>query len=357
MAATPLKQASSTKLKDLLEALAASIGEAITSLIGLEIELQGEELVMHDAKSLADSLPRTSVLARSTLGSDDKTVNMLIELPDAVAMAGLLMMTPEDTINERRQEDAFIDEDAAAFGELGTVIATSVANVLTDKGLGAEVSFDRHVTLAPGGQSDLLANGQQVAFGFRMKMGEYPESNGSVVVDMQTAEQWNGSPLETEAGDASVAADEGKPTTSRFEDDGLDSIPEAPIRGVLSAFAISGEVFKLMRKSCRRVGLELKRHGKNEIPNPAAHRNQIVMLDIVPGEDRRFDWCRRIKEMSDTTKVVLLIHHPSRQRVTQAFLSRADAIVGFPCDESQLSQKLGQLLADLPSPDPASDDG
>ena len=84
-----------------------------------------------------------------------------------------------------------------------------------------------------------------------------------------------------------------------------------------------------------------------------------VTLDVPPGEERRFDWCRRIKDLSETTKVVVLLQHASRQRVTQAFLSRADAIVGFPCEEPQLSQKLDQLLADLcngPSDGAPSDD-
>jgi hypothetical protein len=51
---------------------------------------------------------------------------------------------------------------------------------------------------------------------------------------------------------------------------------------------------------------------------------------------------------------VLLILHPSRQRVTQAFLSKADAIMGFPCDEQQLSQKLTSLLGNAPVVSPAA---
>ena len=108
---------------------------------------------------------------------------------------------------------------------------------------------------------------------------------------------------------------------------------------------IQGDALRVVRLSCRRVGLEVARHGRGEIPNPAAHRNEIVVLDVPPGEERRFDWCRRIKDLSETTQVVVLLHHPSRQRVTQAFLSRADAILGYPCDEPQLSQKLDQLLS------------
>jgi CheY-like chemotaxis protein len=167
-----------------------------------------------------------------------------------------------------------------------------------------------------------------------------------VLLDAATAETWNKAPLTIVA--------EGVPPRpgSRTEEESLESIPAAPIRGTLAAFVMQPEVFRTLRLSCRRVGLDMRRHGRGEIPNPAAHRNEIVLMDVPPGEDRRFDWCRRIKELSDSTRVVLLIHHPSRHRVMQAFMSRADAIIGYPCDESQLSQKLGTMLDHQPSEPP-----
>jgi len=88
----------------------------------------------------------------------------------------------------------------------------------------------------------------------------------------------------------------------------------------------------------------------------AGVRNEIVVLEVPASEDRRFDWCRRIKDLSDSTPVVLLLRHPSRQRVTQAFLSRADAILGFPCEEPQLSQKLDTLVPPQASPPDSADD-
>lgn len=61
-------------------------------------------------------------------------------------------------------------------------------------------------------------------------------------------------------------------------------------------------------------------------------------------EDGAFDGCKRIKTCSTDTSVVLLIHHPLRNRVTHAFLPKADAILGLPCNEPQLSQKLTAVL-------------
>jgi hypothetical protein len=287
------------------------------------------------------ALPRTFVVARGAIEKPvaGKTLLAFVEVPDAIAMGGLLMMTPDETVNARRTKGEFTPDDATAFGQLGTVMFAGFGNVLREHIAGTEIRYQDHSIVKADTDANALGTGALVVFTFRMKLGEYPESLGYLAVDHATAETWNKGPLGL--GDASG----GRSTAgARGEDDGLESIPAAPIRGTLAAFVMQPEVFRTLRRSCRRVGLELRRHGRGEIPNPAAHRNEVVLMDVPPGEDRRFDWCRRIKELSTSTKVVLLLHHPSRQRVTQAFLSRADAILGFPCEEAQLSQKLGTLV-------------
>jgi DNA-binding response OmpR family regulator len=65
----------------------------------------------------------------------------------------------------------------------------------------------------------------------------------------------------------------------------------------------------------------------------------------VPGnEERRIDWCRRVKEYQPNVRIVLLLHRPSRQSVAQCFAAKADVILGVPCAEAQLSQRLSALL-------------
>ena len=349
MGATTVKPGSATELLRLFAMLTNSIGESMGSLVGRPIVMRPGEAEVQDAEAFGRSLARPYAVARGALdkASAGKTMAVLIEIPDAIAMAGHMMMAPDETIAERRQKGVLGSEDATAFGELGNVMFAAFANVLRDNVGNADVRFQDH-GIARGGadKNELLGSGPAAVFGFRLKIGEYPESRGHILVDQATAEAWNKGPLAV-GGDEPLA----RPATpGRADDDGLDSIPQAPIRGTLAAFVMQPEVFRMLRRSCRRVGLDLRRHGRGEVPNPAAHRNEFVLMDVPPGEDRRFDWCRRIKELSDSTKVVLLIHHPSRHRVTQAFLSRADAILGFPCDELHLSQKLAMLMPDAPTP-------
>lgn len=351
MTATLVKEGTDAELRTLLSMTVATIGETLSSLVGREIEVHPGQLHMQSPETIVEGLARPNAVARGAMDKDyaGKSFVTMIELPDAISMAGLLMMTPDHVIEQRRKLEELEGEDIEAFGELGNVLYSGFSNGLREKVSNFDLRMQDHGIVAAGNAGDgILGEGTLVTFGFRMKVGEFPESQGLVAIDLETAEKWNKAPLEPVA---NVEGDGDGGTQARPEDAAFENIPAAPIRGELAAYVIQSDVFRTLRLSCRRVGLEMKRHGRGEIPNPAAHRNQIVLLDVPPGEERRFDWCRRIKDLSETTKVVLLIQHASRARVTQAFLSRADAILGFPCEEPQLSQKLAQLVPEAP-PEP-----
>lgn len=350
MPASSIKPASATELLRIFGMLTSSIGESLGSLVGREIVVRPGEPEIVEAAAFTKSLPRPMAVSRGAMDKNfaGKTLHVALELPDAVSMAGLLMMTPDDVIHQRRSSGELSSDDATAFGELGNVMFAGFGNVLRECVENCEIRYQDYVVTKPATEKDeSFGAGSLVAFSFRLKLGEFPESRGHVLLDAATAEAWNKAPL-TMTGDAAVT----RSNLSRSEEETLESIPAAPIRGTLAAFIMQPEVFRPLRMSCRRVGLDLRRHGRGEIPNPAAHKNEIVLMDVPPGEDRRFDWCRRIKELSDSTKVVLLIHHPSRHRVMQAFMARADAILGYPCEELQLSQKLGSVLDGQPNEPP-----
>jgi hypothetical protein len=356
MTATTLKPGTGKELKRLFALLAAAIGETLGSLVSRQISVRIDEPAIQDVDTFLAALPRPCAVARGALdkGFAGKSFLTMIEMADAIAMAGLLMMTPVDVVDQRRVNGTLEGEDAEAFGELGNVLYSGFGGVLREQVGNIDIRYQDHAVLKPGvDKSGVLGTGQLMVLGIRMKVGDFPETQGALAVDVATAEAWNKGPIELGGADAPPPpTTAGQPATAptRIEDEGLDSIPAAPVRGTLAAFVQQADALRLLRRSCRRVGFDLRRHGRGEIPNPAAHRNEVVVLDVPPGEERRFDWCRRIKDMSATTKVVLLLHHPSRARVTQAFLSKADAIIGFPCDEMQLSQKLGTLLPAAPAP-------
>ena len=124
----------------------------------------------------------------------------------------------------------------------------------------------------------------------------------------------------------------------------LDEVPIAPLRGEMACFISDPAVMDVVRSSCRRSGLDLRRHGVSEAPNPTAHKRGLVLLDVPLGQDRRFDWCKRLKHQNPDVRVILLVHHPSKARVLRGLIARADVILGWPLDEPVLCERLNNLI-------------
>lgn len=350
MATAVLKPGTGKELKRLVAMLANSVAETLGSLIARELLVKPAEVEVCDAETILGALQRPHAVVRGALDKDyaGKILFTLFEVQDACAMAGMLMMTPDEVVEQRRAKNALEGEDLEAFSELGNVLCSGLGNVLREAVANIDIRLQDHGVIKPGlDTNSLLPEGPLVLCKLKLKVASYPETIGGFLVDLATGEKWNKGPIETgDAAPEAPAIDKTPPppAPSKPDEDSLDDIPAAPIRGVLNSYLALPDAWRVLRRACRRVGLELRRHGRAQIPNPAAHKNEFVVLDVPPGEERRFDWCRRIKEFSPTTKVVLLLHRPSRARVTQAFLSQADAILGLPIEEAPLSQKLTTLL-------------
>jgi hypothetical protein len=349
MGSTVASETRTKELRELCTALVASLPETLGSLIGRELVVHAVGVELQTRAELLGSLPRNHAIVRGALDKDfaGRTLSTLFEVQDASAMSGLLMMAPAEIIDERRAKGVIEAEDAEAFGELANVLCSGFANVLRERLANIDCRLQDHGIVGPGADPrNMLPEGDLATFAFRVRIADYPESIGRIVCDRATAESWNKGPLVVGAPEAQGTATAAKPvdTAPAKDDDPPDDSPAVPVRGILNAYVATADCFLVLRRSCRRVGLELRRHGRAEIPNPAAHRNEIVLIDVPAGEEKRIDWCRRIKDFCNTTKVVLLLQMPSRARVTMAFKTQADAILGLPVEESLLSAKLAALL-------------
>ena len=126
--------------------------------------------------------------------------------------------------------------------------------------------------------------------------------------------------------------------------------PDSSVADVLAAdrplacYLADAATITLVRDACSVLGVEVDRHGPYEIPNPGAHRGGVVLLDVPPGQERRFEWCRRLKKHDRSTRIVLLIHEPSRGRVMRGAMSGADVIAGLPIDADDLAARLRDLF-------------
>lgn len=360
MTVKTIRQDRTQSLRRISTAIASAFSETIQSIVGRDLKVTPGDTGIVEAEDHLGDLERARAVIRGALAKDFDGKHVLITMPvaDAITLAGLMMMTPDDVIGERRTRTELEGEDQEAFGEVGNILCSAVDGVLRDQvsqPVGARMHD--HGTIRTGSDPDgLLGEGTLVRFTYTLAIAELPPGELEILVDAATAEVWNGGPVVGDGADPGPSSTAGPARTGATADRGLlrshlrpgetpfEEIPEAPIRGKLASYVSSPELLDVLRRSCRRVGLEWTRHGHSEIPNPGAHRGQIVLLEVPPAEDRRFDWCRRLKDYDPSISVALVLRHPSRSQVLQGFMARADAIVGWPLTEPLLSRKLETAL-------------
>lgn len=340
---TEVTQGTNRKLETLLGSMLAASAESLQQLVGRPVAARARRCQAIAPQALLGRLDGQHAIVRGVLDGPEAgdVVRCVIAARDATTLAGYTMMTPEETIAERRATGTLAGEELESFAEVANVLCSSfdgaLRGALPDAGV---LRAKDHGVLDRGGDAlDRLGTEELVALEFTLTLGGHPESRGWILLERRTAERWNGGAL------APFAADAGAPGDAAHADcEENREIEPVPIRGQLTAYVVDPDVFLRLRSSCCRVGLAIDRRGRVEVPNPGEHKEGIVLMDVPSGDTRRFDWCKRLKQHHPEVKVALLIHHPSRSRVTQGFLAKADAIMGWPVTEARLAEKLSSLL-------------
>lgn len=337
---TALKKGADQALHRLLQSLAGAMAETLRTLADHPVQIIPGAPGVAATEALIGRLPGPVVVVRGTLDKDyaGHTLRIVFPVAEAATLSGYLMMTPEQVVAERRKKGTIESEDLEAFREVANTLCSCMEGVLrAHLGDGVGLRLQDHTLITPPADPDaLLGNTDQLVLPFALTLAEHPAAPCLLAVDSAVAIRWNGKPLTAETEGATEESDE--------------EIPQAPIRGKLAAYVCETETAHIVRRSCRRVGLEFDRRTRTEIPHPAAHKEQIVLIEIPAGEDKRFDWSKRLKSFHESIHVVLLLHYPSRQRVVQGFMTQADAILGVPVQEKLLSQKLTSILDSLVKP-------
>ncbi len=327
----PETVAANTKLERAMSSMLNAAADALHRLVGQDVKITS--LIPHTVETteFGTNLRADHAYARGLFEGDEEEHALRIVIParDATALAGLIMMSPPDVIEERRESETLDGEELETFAEVANVLCSSFDGVLKQGGTEERSlrAHDHGVLPAGQGASGILGHEKLIGLPFELAVSEFAPARGWVLIDQQTAEKWNGEALQPMP-----------------EQGGEDGIPAAPIQGRLTAYLADPDVISELRQSCRRVGLELDRRSRAEVPNPAEHKEGLVLLDVPTGDTKRFEWCKRLKHYHEDVRVALLIHHPSRSRVLQGFLAKADAIMGWPIRERELSEKLSSLM-------------
>ena len=292
-------------LKPLLDACCKAVQETLQTLVGKKIQVTPGALTATTPNEVAANLTGTMAVVRGALDKDfaGKTLHFLCEAGEATTLAGALMMTPDDVLTARRSKGGLEGEELEAFAEVANVLCSAIDAVLREH-VGGQIGLLKqdHSTLAPAASdTSVLGTEPLVAIAMTIAVDKLRATNASILVDRGTAERWNGGPLKVGAGAARTAAASGStPTvaaTAAGADDEEDDGPAAPIRGRLAAFLIDVATTNVLRRTCRRVGLELDKHPRGDVPNPAALKDATILIEVAPTEEKRFEWCRRIKTL------------------------------------------------------------
>lgn len=340
-------------LKKLIAGVVSAVGETLGSLVDRELKVTpGSDMKCIEAADWLAATGSPKAVIRGALDKDyaDKHVLVAVDLVEAITLSGCLMMTPEEVINEHRTAGTLEGDHLEAFSEVGNILCSGIDGILREV-LGSNVGLrvKDHAVIKTGyDQKGFLGDDDIVVYNYTIKIGDYPETEAHIILDPDTARAWNDKKdLFVDAGgnEPSDAGGIDRSSGDLMDLEGDDEIPQAPIRGRLSAFLVGQETKSIVRRCGRRIGLEIHRHARRDIPNPAAHRGEIVLIEIPVGEEKRFDWASRIKQHHSDILVVLLIHEPSRPRVVQGFMTKANVILAWPSTEQQLSSKIDPLIA------------
>ncbi len=359
------KKRNDKALRKLVAGVVSAIGETLSSLVDHQLQVMpGTRVEIPDADDWLSSIGSSKSIIRGSLDKDFAGKHLLIALDhiEAITLSGFLMMTPEEVINEHRATGTLEGDNLEAFGEVGNVLCSGIDGTLREViGPNVGLRLQDHGMIKPGfDQNDFLPDGNLVLYNFTIQVGEYPQTEAFLLLDPETAQQWNNDkPVlveDTIDTGSTEATDTAVETSSTDDQQPLEEIPQATVRGRMAAFVSSNELHNVLRRCGRRVGLEMQRFNRTDIPNPAAHRGQIVLIEIPVGDDRRFDWAKRIKAHHAEIPVVLLLHQPSRSRVVQGFMAQANAVCAWPSTEPELSPKLEAVLVAMIAASQAAED-
>ena len=332
------------KLGKLVDAMTAALVETVRGIVDRPVEARLGALAATSRALATGGLdgPVAVIDGSLTNDLDGKQLSLWVSVENALTLAGLMAGKTDDDVRTLREGNTLEAESLEGFTEAGKLLVAGIDGVLGQDAVPSTgLEFDQVHVVEPGSEAEDLA---MIEVDLDLEILAHPTVTIRILIDRDAADVWNGGAFAP----GSAAAE---PRPGLLAGDApFEEIPVAEIRGKLAVYLHTQDVFDVVRRSCRRVGLEIDLHGHSEVPNPAAHKNQIVLMDVPPGEDRRYGWARRLKGYESNTSVVLVIQQPSKSRVLQGFLAKADAIVGWPLPEKILSQKLTSVLESLLGP-------
>jgi hypothetical protein len=342
---TVVKQRNDIALRSVIDTIMATLVDSLGSVVVQPIiATPAGEITCVDRDEWLESISNSRVVVRGQLGGphEGHSLHIVFDIVDAITLSDHMMLTSDEVVDADRDALTFEQEHHESFAEVSNIVCSGI-NTMMRREVGPRegLRVSEFATIRPNyDPSQVLGRGAALVCDFNLRIGNYPETQIVVVIDHEVAQAWNGETPLFVFGDDLTSSDE-------MAHEGLGAtgtIAEKSRRTTLSTFTTSPELAALIQKCGQVLDLKIQRHARTDIPNPAAHRDEIVLIEIPVGEEKRFEWARRLKQYHRDLPLALLIHEPSRPRVVQGLLTRANVILAWPSGESQLLAKLEPLI-------------
>ncbi len=128
--------ADAKKIVDVVfNAIIGQVGEEIGALLGQSLKCDDIQLIMTSkADFFSNHCIEKSVMTNMKVTGDREGLGyMIIQVPDAIALGGTLIMLPEDQIAEQKQTGQFDGDVEDAYGEVANILSGSLTQVFLER--------------------------------------------------------------------------------------------------------------------------------------------------------------------------------------------------------------------------------
>jgi len=117
------------------KAIIGRVDEEIGALLGQPLKCEDIQLVMTDkADFFSNHCIEKSVMTNMKVTGDREGLGfMIVQVPDAIALGGTLIMLPEDQIAEQKQTGQFDGDVEDAYGEVANILSGSLTQVFLER--------------------------------------------------------------------------------------------------------------------------------------------------------------------------------------------------------------------------------
>lgn len=317
------------------------LGDNLSALSAGNLRLQSLRPVQANLEVMESLVGtgRVATMRCSLNGPETGLLQLTWPLEAAIALADGYRSLGAGEVRKARKALDWTAEHESTFEELAVLMTASIQEAVQST-LGAEYEVElMGQELVDSLHATEDADEAAYALPFTLRAYDLPPDKVTLSLPLAVAEAIAGSAIDFDDPE---------------DDEYFEDFEPAEIRGDLAAYIETPDSLRCLRRACRRVGLLCNKRPKSEVPNPACYSKTLIVIEIGLGQARRYEWCRRLKRSAPETHVLLLIHKPTKLAVARAFGAGADAILGCPATERELSTKLGKLLQKLYPDDAAA---